>query len=483
MSVSKKRPELSISELDDVLNASRSMQSRMEASYKIAVVTPMFGGSSVSGEVDGDDPIRSTTIRGHLRFWWRATRGAAFTDTVALQEAEAAIFGDTKRPSKVKIWVESFEDKAKLRNVMKEKDRSGNQRKQICETLKRVNYVMFPFTTAKKTQFLDPSYRFKLCVRYDVRLKNEQGQEELKKLQREVELALWAWINFGGIGSRTRRGCGALYSPKFSPSYKNVRTSGDFNAWIGKRLEDYKVDLLPFGSSREWPTLSDKIVIKPDVQPLSSAWAGIIQTYQKFRRRANKNERNDGKTKIGRSHWPEADSLRRITGMVFKRHKPSVTITDDQDIAFPRAQFGLPIIFKFKDNKGEQKNRDPYTTQITPKGENKERLASPVIVKPIAIGDKTGIGAIVILNQPRLKALQLSLAADKNDGYRERDPVERIERRLADISIQKQHIYPELTYKQQEKNPLQINGQTSDSAIEAFLNSEEVREWKEPRKC
>lgn len=486
MSASKQRLDMSVQELDNLLKAFRNQQSGLEKCYEISVVTPMFGGSSVAGEVDRKAPIRSASIRGHLRFWWRATRGAAYADAVQLRKAEAEIFGDTEHPSKVKIWVEPVGDKVSLLNVMEE---SGDTRKpRICKALKPVDYVMFPFKTEQKTQrntnekaqYLNPPYRFTLRLRYDAQLKNEQGQEELKRLRDEVEeLALWAWINFGGIGARTRRGCGALYCPDFSPSNKTVREPDGFNAWIRNRLKKYGVELLPFGSSREWPTLSDRIEIKPDFQQGITAWAGIIQAYQLFRSRPN------SVTNRGRSHWPEADSIRRITGMATIRHRSSATTTDDQEVAFPRAQFGLPIAFKFKDKQGKKENRDPYTTQITPQGEAKDRLASPLILKQIAVSHTQGVGAIIIVNQPRLQALRLSLATDKQDGHREQEFAEEIKQRLDEFSqsIQDRNVYPELKYKKQAENPLWINGKTTTSAIEAFLYSEEVRKWKETNLC
>jgi|GEM_PF-3130673 len=41
-------------------------------SVTIEVVTPILGGASRTREVDDVDIIRPATVRGHLRFWWRA---------------------------------------------------------------------------------------------------------------------------------------------------------------------------------------------------------------------------------------------------------------------------------------------------------------------------------------------------------------------------------------------------------------------------
>src|SRR5579862_2869390 len=58
------------------------------SSYVIKVVTPLFGGGVDPGENDPHTLIRGTAIRGHLRFWWRATRGARFKDAGELAEEE-----------------------------------------------------------------------------------------------------------------------------------------------------------------------------------------------------------------------------------------------------------------------------------------------------------------------------------------------------------------------------------------------------------
>ena len=72
----------------------------------IQVVTPMFGGGVEAGVPDPVTLIRPLSIRGHLRFWWRATRGAAFTTTKELKQRETEIFGNTEHPSAITVRVD-----------------------------------------------------------------------------------------------------------------------------------------------------------------------------------------------------------------------------------------------------------------------------------------------------------------------------------------------------------------------------------------
>jgi hypothetical protein len=80
-----------------------------------------------------------------------------------------------------------------------------------------------------------------------------------------------------------------------------------------------------------------------------------------------------------RSNWPEADSLRAITGLGASDHLDVLTTTE----AFPRAELGLPYVIKFRSRAGEQGDGANDCT-VYPLEAN--RAASPVILKPLAFG-------------------------------------------------------------------------------------------------
>jgi CRISPR-associated protein Cmr1 len=176
-----------------------------------------------------------------------------------------------------------------------------------------------------------------------------------------------------------------------------------------------------------------------------------------------------------------------MTKMAEPLHKKALTIPNDgNEIAFPRAQFGLPIITKFKCGKGKQgeglNEREPYTTQLVPEG--RDRLASPLVLKTIAINEKEGFGAIVVLVQPPIKKLKLKIVPDNNASRQEKDHAKQIDKCLEGQSIEERHIYPDLTYTNINNNPMRQSGVNTISAIEAFLASEEVQEtWKNQGKC
>jgi CRISPR type III-B/RAMP module RAMP protein Cmr1 len=67
------------------------------------VMTALYGGGAQAGHNEVEDPFRIPSIRGQLRFWWRATAGAQYTAFEDLRKAEAAIWGSTEQASKVRL--------------------------------------------------------------------------------------------------------------------------------------------------------------------------------------------------------------------------------------------------------------------------------------------------------------------------------------------------------------------------------------------
>ena len=97
----------------------------------------------------------------------------------------------------------------------------------------------------------------------------------------------------------------------------------------------------------------------------------------------------------GRSFWPEPDEIRRLTGDWYKpKHNPIHPVQEK----FPRAKFGLPVIFAFK--REDVAAGDPKQTTLQGKklsdGKYLDRLASPLILRPIACSDGA-VGLATIL--------------------------------------------------------------------------------------
>lgn len=464
----------------EVVNAviSNAKDQIQKEELQIHVVTPMVGGSSKPGNVNKKKPIRSSAVRGNLRFWWRATRGASFTTAKELFAREELIFGSTNKPSPIKIWV-TRDSKSLITDQTAEKyihPKTEREATRLKSRLRGVSYAAFPFNNPSDNHdFIESPFSFYLHIEY---AKPTQADELTKEeLKRELHAALWGWINFGGVGARTRRGFGSLYCAKFSPEHneKNLKH------WLQKQVSDRGIQLLSSDQTREWATLNGITVQHKPVKQIA-AWSSAVRVYENFRKKATLRKGNPP----GRSFWPEADSLRKITGMgVQIRGKDHVTphpSGKQVEISFPRAQFGLPIIFKFKDDGNPMgnidKKRDPYKTQLMPKAG--DRLASPIILKSIAIGQWEGFSSIVRLNHPVITGLELKIveSGDKLNQEHLSNVKDRIKQHQKTLELNA-CIYPTQFY---EKNPLIYPPESNEvqpNAIEAFLSSKEVTGWKE----
>jgi CRISPR-associated protein Cmr1 len=250
---------------------------------------------------------------------------------------------------------------------------------------------------------------------------------------RDVEPAVWAWVNFGGLGSRTRRGCGAIKCANIAANDRN-----DLIAWLRSFQSR--------GSAKEWPTLADAILVGNETNDALAAWNVAIKTFREFRQGEGVG-RNPGQqpNRPGRSRWPEPETIRRVTG---KRHSQHQRMNDIPDDAFPRAELGLPIVFLFK----EQGQGEPLDTVLYPAAGpegKRERMASPLILKPVALRNGKFLPLIV-----RLKTL----------------PLEAVDLRQKEQSLQLPN--PTLirgeSLARYQQSPMQ-NRSANGSAIEAFL--------------
>jgi CRISPR-associated protein Cmr1 len=342
---------------------------RTTRDFVVELITPMYGGGAKAGINDQDLPIRPTSVRGQLRFWWRATRGAGFNTLQELFAAEEKIWGNVENPSSTRVFIKDIkypnpEEKFRKRDYWdgKSSTRDGRRRLNPFEFPRSSPqaYVLFPAIEAKDesgSEILREGLSFTFTISYSY--------------VEDVECAVWAWVNFGGIGARTRRGCGALYCQEFAPKNHNVAT---IQAWFREKIRDY--DLQSLGSNRDWPTLSRQVLVHATQQNPLEAWRNAIKPMQDFRQGENIGRRPGSDPakplRLGRSFWPEPDTLRNIFGQWCRGAHPHAP-KPGMPQGFPRAAFGLPINFHF-----------PCacpSSELRPATAN--RMGSPIILRPL----------------------------------------------------------------------------------------------------
>ncbi len=373
-------------------------------SYTIKVITPIYGGGVVADEPDKEMPIRASAIRGQMRYWWRFLQmnhpdnqekrkedDEKFIETLFKKEREIwGGMGDTKELLKKesdyssKVFIRIFDiEKCSINNYKQCGHYNKNRKEKdgkVWFTYPFVfdhnipDYSLFcaqgkppkqgsndPEENPHEVVLPNPEFKLELFTN----LENEENWNELNEAFR------W-WACFGGLGARTRRGLGSveILDKKF------------------KSLE--KDDVKKYGCELRTIEASNP----------NEAWAFAINKLKHFR------QAPEGRKGIGRSKWPEPDSLRDITA------QHGHPIEHGAIRSFPRAAFGMPIIFEIRGN-GE-----PPKTEISPKGDI-ERMASPLILKAMACED--GYKAIaLLLPHDHLKTLETTLKYvnfNKDTGY------------------------------------------------------------------
>jgi len=169
-----------------------------EVKLTLKVITPLFmGGANQQAE------LRSQSIKGIIRYWWRALK--ATNDIKKLMEEEAKIFGGYIKKNKE---LEAISSNIKLKIKITKQD-IGNMVKnnfnfnwffnQQKRKLNGYHYgIGYLFYSVLNRQYYKPETKFEIRI-------YSRNEEYLK----QALAALWCAIYLGGFGARSRRGAGS----------------------------------------------------------------------------------------------------------------------------------------------------------------------------------------------------------------------------------------------------------------------------------
>lgn len=364
------------------------------------LITPLFGGGVQAGTNDPVTIIRGASIRGQLRFWWRACRGGAFNGNLTDMKArEDAIWGAPASeqgggPSQVEIAVQILD---KGEGDCPFEVIQGQNRPQVRSRRGSVvhPYAAFPLQPSDREVQQGgvgmPTRAVRVGVAFTLNITFPEQERD------EVEAALWAWETFGGIGARTRRGFGALRLVSVDENGNTIEVQlppadpNQVKQWLRENLDDIVV-------AGDWkdnvPHLHlPHLAVKCKGKPLN-VWRELFDKLKRFRQDRFPDRR--GGPGRGRSTWCEPSAIRDLTDQSLPAH--SNPIPDPLIVKFPRAAFGLPIGFQFKDAdryRPNQRTADPRKTSL--EFESHDRLASPLILKPLACQDGKAVGIALVL--------------------------------------------------------------------------------------
>jgi CRISPR-associated protein Cmr1 len=331
----------------------------------------MFGGSAEARVVDAEAPIRVATIRGQLRFWWRAARPSESSD--ALFRAEKALWGAASTvddPSEGAVSL-ALEDLHRGQEVHLDALRSAKPSPQHGPLL---GYFLFPFEKeeAKDGGPGKPEDSGRGAVRFTLRVTCPPDN------QAEVERALTRWLTFGGYGARTRRGCGALaaggqWALPAEP------------AALRDRLRTL---LAPADSGgADVPTVAGATAILGQEFPDAlQAWRELARFWTRFRK----------------GHLPPDVEYSPMNGGKWRDFETLSTRGNRDTVALVKPDLGLPIIYQKFTHKRLPR---PFHGAVEP--DESGRMASPVILRPVKLANGRFRPLVLVLRAPSPAALKL----------------------------------------------------------------------------
>ena len=323
--------------------------------YNCKLVTPMYGGGVEAGKVDMSMPIRAASIRGQLRFWWRVACGR-LDPPQDMFKREVAIWGglggDKPTASKVTVLINEMA-KPEVEPAFIYERKPDNVYKAMPKAATWAEaYALFSargkLDGSKRVIETQPAELALANLGFTLRVKCSESLSDAQK--GEVEKTLRWFASFGGVGARTRRGVGAVWfnDPLLKPVLKEeVEAAG--------------------GALLTLKALTNA----------QDAWHQAVAKLKEFRQGPGLG-RNGSTSSPGRSLWPEADAIRKLSGRFCNRHD-SVLIPGE---VFPRAAFGLPLVFHFMD----EHHGCPADHILEPANisanKKRDRMASPLILRP-----------------------------------------------------------------------------------------------------
>ncbi len=406
-------PEVTPKQREEVITQIREYQ----------LITPLYGGGVEPTEADPITVVRATEVRGQLRFWWRACRGGQYGSLTDMKKEEDAIWGkahkkgDPNLPQEqvIQIIVEPLEQNAnkEIEPFRIERDRYGGNQTRYDSSTRIPAYAAFPLQHSQEElqQATPPSkkvcsnVKFRLTILFPINRRDD------------VAASLWAWETFGGIGARTRRGFGALRCTSIKENGRTLEIDlpqanlEQTQRWIREKLTKYVADGVwtIFVPHLKKEGMTFRVRSSGNTSNSWAVWGELVEKLRRFRQRRQPSTKPN---QPGRSMWPEPSEIRRLTGQSLPPHGSS--IPNPPIHRFPRAVFGLPIIFQFKDRdrrNHDNPEKDPRQTvlQLT----TSERLASPLILKPLACQGGAYVGLAVILEGTGVDEDQLILKTQK----------------------------------------------------------------------
>ena len=183
--------------------------------FDLEVITPAVVGGAIAQKIESDG-LRVPTLRGQLRFWFRALTGA-WCPIDRLPKIESEVWGSTERASSVVLRSRlvqpttpgKFDKRAFLNRARETGGSAPVQQKRQVAGLSYLSYGLDEASKSKGRQqrlYWPPGQaRFRVSARFA-----QRGQSAAADPEAAFICSLWLLTHLGGVGSRSRRGWGSL---------------------------------------------------------------------------------------------------------------------------------------------------------------------------------------------------------------------------------------------------------------------------------
>ncbi len=172
-------------------------------SFELEAITPLF----LSGNDQNAVELRAASIRGQLRYWYRALLGGlGVTQPKQLHEQESQVFGKEECGSPVLIRVKDIRWADRRIKQNRELDLGYDKAKKVTRR-PGLTYLLYSTQLGgNERPYADVGTTFTLEL--------SSFNKEAEKVLKLAACALWCWTHFGGLGTRARRGGGDLQVKK-----------------------------------------------------------------------------------------------------------------------------------------------------------------------------------------------------------------------------------------------------------------------------
>jgi CRISPR-associated protein Cmr1 len=232
---------------------------KIEATFRI--VTPMF----IAGADQGQAELRAPSIKGALRFWWRALAWSRFNgDLNAIRRQESSLFGDAGEHGQSQMLMA-------IRGGLKG-DQGGDALLNNDASRKYLGYGLFSMGGHSQRYAIPEGKTFHLTIT----MKDDDADRE-----EQLRGAIRALGLIGGLGSRSRNGFGSLSLSEFAGESVSFQSIGEYRKALEELFDiDHSHDGIPPFTAC---STSARIVMGPLKGSSQTAHQYIGAKYKQFR--------------------------------------------------------------------------------------------------------------------------------------------------------------------------------------------------------